>query len=429
MKPLYIKKNGVVNKISGVVTGTEVHHIYGFIEHMATLDPVQRIEYIETNENYTPMTVNLSGDHTANYGSWSNFYLLKENKPYMVKANGEVDYALDPNDYTKKIDGTTASDVANTSYTGGAFAWLPKIYTYQYINGNDRYVYFSKHKENNNYEAIGFIDGNGNELEGIWLSMFYGTEITQSSKVKIMSLATGYPTKNRNTATQKSYIDNFSSRAVFLGGPIVNIIADLLIMLGKNSDVQAVFGTGNSEGYNSSDTTNYGMKANACLNGGQFYGTTTNTNLNKAFHSLIPLTQNSYQRDPYTLMYKGEFIVSPYYKYNLSGSRYINTGVFVTPPSSSSWVYPNKLSQVSHWGALPIGPYNGSTTTGCADGQHTLFNQLTDTTWRVALRFAHCGDGQGGGPRCLRLGNDSSSTHWSIGASALLLPPVGHSPA
>ena len=80
MKPLYIKKNGVVNKISGVLTGTEVHHIYGFIEHMATLDPVQRIEYIETNANYTPMTVNLSGDHLANYGNWSNFYVLKENK-------------------------------------------------------------------------------------------------------------------------------------------------------------------------------------------------------------------------------------------------------------------------------------------------------------------------------------------------------------
>ena len=108
------------------------------------------------------------------------------------------------------------------------------------------------------------------------MPMFYGTEITQDSVVKIMSLATGKPSQNRDTDTQKTYIDNFSSNAKFFGGPIVNVLADLLIMLGKNSDVQAVFGTGNSSAGSGAQY----MKDNACLNGGQFYGTTTNTNLN-----------------------------------------------------------------------------------------------------------------------------------------------------
>ena len=341
----------------------------------------------------------------------------------MVKADGEADYELSSTDYTKKADGVTASDVANTSYTGGAFSWLPKIYTYQYVVGDDRYVYFSRIKKNANYEAIGFINENGEELRGLWLPMFYGTEITQNSTVKIMSLATGYPTKNRNTDTQKTYIDNFSSRAKFYGGAIVNVIVDLLIMLGKNADIQAVFGTGNSSGYNSSDTTNYGMKANACLNGGQFYGTTTNTNLNKAFHSLIPLTQNSYQRDPYTLLVAGALKVSPYYKYDLTGATYQDTGI-TYPTSSSVWEYPHKSISVPHWGAVPdTGPYSGSTTTGWADGFYKII-----TSTRVALRFAYCGRGRCGGPRCLYLHDASSYTSWAIGASALLLPQAGYSP-
>ena len=389
---------------------------YGFIEHMSILDPAQRIEYIGKNKNYKPVTVNLSGDHLANYNDWHDFFVLKENKPYMVKSDGTVDYALDPNDYTKKFDGS-ASDIADTTYTGGAFSWIPKIYKYEYVEGSDRYVYFSQKKLNDNYEAVGFIDENGLKHDGVWIPMFYGTEITQDNTVKIMSLATGTPSQSRDTATQKTYIENFSSQAKFFGGPIVNVLADLLIMLGKNSDIQAVFGTGNMSGGNGAQY----MKANACLNGGAFYGSSTNTALNKAFHSLVLLTQNQWQRDPYTLMYKGEYIVSPYYKYDLTGASYVNTGVFVTPPSSNNWVYPNKSVSVPHWGAIPVGPYSGSTTTGWADGQYTLATQLTDTTVRVVRRFGGCCDGRLGGVCCVHLNCAASNTRWDIGASPLLL--------
>ena len=407
-----------LDKIYDILVGYD-DDVYGFIEHMSTLVTAERIEYIGRNKNYTPMSVNLSGDHLANYGDWHDFFFLRENRPFMVKSDGEADYELSSTDYTKKADGVTASDVANTSYTGGAFSWLPKIYTYQYIVGDDRYVYFSRIKKNDNYEAIGFINEDGEELRGLWMPMFYGTEITQDSVVKIMSLATGKPSQNRDTDTQKTYIDNFSSNAKFFGGPIVNVLADLLVMLGKNSDVQAVFGTGNCSAGSGAQY----MKDNACLNGGQFYGTTTNTNLNKAFHSLIPLTQNSYQRDPYTLLVTGALKVSPYYKYDLTGATYQSTGITYTA-TSSAWEYPHKMLQVDHFGAVPdLGPYSGSTTTGNADG---FYKNITST--RVGIRFATCDAGRAGGPRCLALNAVASHTSWIIGASALLLPQAGYSP-
>ena len=407
-----------LDKIYDILVGYD-DDVYGFIEHMSTLVSSERIEYIGRNKNYRPMSVNLEGDHLANYGDWHDFFFLRENKPFMVKADGEADYELSSIDYTKKADGTTASDVANTSYTGGAFSWLPKIYTYQYIVGDDRYVYFSRIKKNDNYEAIGFINEDDEELRGLWMPMFYGTEITQNSIVKIMSLATGKPSQNRTTDEQKSYIDNFSSLAKFYGGPIVNVLADLLVMLGKNSDIQAVFGTGNCSAGSGADY----MKTNACLNGGQFYGTNNNTSLNKAFHSLIPLTQNSYQRDPYTLLVTGALKVSPYYKYDLTGSTYQSTGITYTA-TSSAWEYPHKMLQVPHFGAVPdLGPYSGSTTTGCADG---FYKNITST--RVAFRFATCAHGRAGGPRCLHLHTAAGSTYWPFGASALLLPQAGYSP-
>lgn len=41
-------------------------------------------------------------------------------RPCMLKSDGTVDYYLDPDDYTKKEDGETPSDIANVNYNGNA---------------------------------------------------------------------------------------------------------------------------------------------------------------------------------------------------------------------------------------------------------------------------------------------------------------------
>jgi hypothetical protein len=123
------------------------YHLWGFIEHMATTDPASRIEYTNKNANYTPLTVHLASTHVASYGGWSEWPWLLANKPYMVKNSGEVDYELSSSNYTKKVDGTTASDVNNTSYAGGAFSWSQKLYKKETISGTDRCVIFSDYHE------------------------------------------------------------------------------------------------------------------------------------------------------------------------------------------------------------------------------------------------------------------------------------------
>ncbi len=283
--------------------------IWGFIDHMNILDPSQRIEYIKTNKNYTPLSIS-SSTHTADYGSWEGNPILEANVPAMIKANGTVDYYLDPDDYTKKLDGT-ASDVANTAYEGGAFAYIPKVYKREYIKGNDRYVMFSMTKVNNDFKPVGFVDHLGNEYDGIWIPMFNGTKVTQNGVDKILSIGTGTPINSLQISQEKTFLENSIVGVRFFGGAIVNVLYDLLVLFSKNSVLALTYGYGTrSCGANTVD--------NAVVNGGQFYGTFDGLGLNKALHSTMLLTNGYSFHDPYTNLFNGRLKISHYY-YDLTG--------------------------------------------------------------------------------------------------------------
>ena len=162
---VYIADKETLDKIYNILA---VDPIYGFIEHMNILSPTQRIEYIGLNKNFTPVSRNTNGSISLN--DWAGFEILEANKPYMVRSDGTPDYRLQDNDYSKKYSDGSASDVANTSYDGGAFSWLQKIYKNETVVGDDRIVKFSLTKREG-YEPVGFIDPDNKELEGVWLPM------------------------------------------------------------------------------------------------------------------------------------------------------------------------------------------------------------------------------------------------------------------
>lgn len=388
--------------------------IYGFIEHQSVLSPSERIEYIGLNKGFTPLTVNKTNG-AVNYGSWGDFPVIKANKPWMVKDDGTPDYRLDETDYTKKEDGT-ASDVANTSYAGGAFSWLMKIYKQEYLVGDDRYVKFS-FSPRDGFEPVGFIDSSNNELEGVWIPMFYGSIVG----TKMTSLSGTQPAASNQTSAEKTAIDNFSTRAKFLGGPIIGTIVDLLLMFGKSSDLQDVYGRGNQDGYVNDATVYYGVKANAVVGGGQFYGTADGKSLNKIFHSIVLGTYQQWMRDPYTISVSGKLKVSKNYAYALDASGYADTGIDYTSVGDTSWHYPHRYRSVPGFGNVPDEPpYLGSTALGGCDG----FIVNAGIT-AVALRFGHCHDGGHDGLRALLLSTTATGASWTIGAAILLLPPAG----
>lgn len=390
--------------------------IYGFIEHMDILAPGQRIEYTGANKDYSPITVNKETGQ-ASYNSWANFPWLLANKPYMVHSDGTADYRLNENNYAQKEDGS-ASDVANAAYDGGAFAWAMKIYKQEYTVGSDRVVNFSISKRDG-FEPIGFIDPSNRELEGVWIPMFYGTII--SDKMKCIS--GNQPCYNTATAAEKTAIDAFGSKAKFFGGAIVETLIDLMILFAKTTDLQAAYGNGNCSGYDASLAPTYGVKQNAVVGGGQFYGTSDGKSLNKIFHSIVLGSYNQWMRDPYVVCVNGKVKVSKNYNYDLTGAAYEDAGIThgkINDNAAYGPVYAHIFRTIGGFGALPAAPYKGSTALGGCDGMW-----VNTGITAVALRFGTCDNGLTAGPRALVLNYTAGYASWRIGAAILLLPPVG----
>ena len=410
---IYIADKETLDKIYNMLA---TEPVYGFIEHNAILAPGSRIEYIGANKDYEPISVTMGGGFSLK--SWADFPLLKANKPYMVHADGTPDYRLREDDYTKKEDGT-ASDVANANYNGGAFSWLMKIYKREYMAGDDRYVLFRFEKADG-FEPVGFLDPDNRELEGAWIPMFYGSIVSE----KMRSTSGMQPDYSKTTAAQKTAIDAFSSRARFFGGPLVETIIDLLIMFAKTTELQTAYGCGNMSGYDASLSPTYGVKQNNVVGGGQFYGTSDGKSLNKIFHSIVLGSYNQWMRDPYEVVVNGRVRVSKNYAYDVTGASYADTGITAANrPGGNGWDYPHKYQTVAGYGAVPVAPYSGSTSTGGCDGLYRHENQSGITA--VALRFGNCNNGRPAGPRARFWFSVAGDANWAFGAAILLQPPVG----
>ena len=415
MSKTFIADKETLDKVYAAVSAAPY---YGFIEHNAILAPGQRIEYIGINKNWNPITVTKGGGYTLN--EWAAFPWLLGNKPYMVRSDGTPDYRLNEDDYTLKEDGT-ASDVANTEYDGGAFAWVPKIYKREYMAGDDRYVLFSMTAADG-FEPIGFIDPDDKELEGAWLPMFYGSIVDE----KMRSLSGLQPDYSKTTDAQNTAITAVGDRAKFLGGALMHTLIDLEIMLAKTTNLQSAYGSGNSSGYDESLTPTMGVKQNAVVGGGQFFGTSDGKSLNKIFHSIVLGSYQQWMRDPYMLLVNGRYKVSKNYKYDLTGATYTDTGINLTKilkedgSQNTGVFYPHKYQTIPGFGHLPVHPSKGSTSTGGCDG---LWQNCEITA--VALRFGTCNHGAIAGGRYLDFGNAAGAADWTLGSALLLLPPVG----
>lgn len=403
----YIADKETLDKIYSIVSGGS---FYGFIEHTDVDNPTDRIEYIGINKDYTP--VSLNSDGSMNLGSWAGYHVIANNRPAMVGNDGIADYYLSENDYNYKEDGTTESDVANEDYDGDAMSWIDKVYKCEYMIGNDRYVMFSQTKLNDDFLPNGFID-NGEELSGVWIPMFYPT---LDSNGKLRSLAMGYPYVNNNATTELTKIQERGGQTTSIGGALMNTIADLCIMWGKSTNTQVVYGYGNSSGYDSSDTTNYGKLENAVVGGGKFYGTTDAKSLNKILHSIVLATYNVWIRDPYTLCDNGVYKVSNDYSVcALDGTGY--TVLSFPPQQAGGWQ--KYMNVAKGFGALPIKNGGSSITAVCDYYWINLGNVC------VALRLGHCDFGLYVGLRFLYLNHAASYASWYVAPAFILKAPYG----
>lgn len=396
--------------------------IYGMIVHEADKNPSTRVEYIGANKDFTPMTMNMTS-HIMDYGSWGSWSWLKANKPVMANFAGGIDYYLDEDDYTKKASDGTASDVSNVDYAGNAMAIVNKIYTYTYRIGYDRYVLFCERKITDDFVPVGF-DVLGIERDYMLIPMFYGS-IDSAGCMRSIAGQWSWGTCTGNgsdtssstaitTDVQNTAIKKMDSKALFFGGALVNTLTDILFMLVKSTDSQAKYGNGMRSSYVEDKAQKHGTQINTVIGGGQFYGSSDSRSFNKVLHSCVIGSYMLWQRDPYTLLVNGVIKVSPDYTYDLTGAKYVDTGVRLEVNN-----YYAATEVIQNFGAVPRKEIICSSSTGYCD--HTWVNPSIVS---VSRRFGDCDNGAGGGFCARALYYTAGHAWWYNGASLLQAKPA-----
>ena len=292
--------------------------IYGFHVDPDESDPSDAVTYLMNAVGMEPARM---GTTAFNYGSWKNAFFMP--KPCMLKYDGTVDYYLDPNDYTKKVDGT-ASDISNYAYNGNAMIEFPKIW-FKFVAGvaeGEGYFYVSNQQVDDSYHCWANYDSDGNQTDHFYMSIYNGViydgkmrslsgkklspwSITaySSNATYVIDSVVNYdgkmwkcvtavetaeefdPTKweqfgfngntegqqevnaavaNNTTAKSEWYIDTWCDRV---------LITALLYLMGKSIDLQSTYGRGIDSG---SQTAAENYTTGAANDKGLFYGSISN---------------------------------------------------------------------------------------------------------------------------------------------------------
>ena len=368
-KAFPISTAGFVNSSTQNETGgllAKDYHLYGFKIDQNESDPASMITYIEDNKNFRSAFMNYTHDK-FDYGDWEDSWFIQGIKPCMLNYDGTVAYELDKNDYTKKIDGTD-SEISNENFTGNVMVGIPKVYWKIVDNGDDTAnIYFSDKKLDDDFICWSHIDNNGNEIQYCYIAAYNGTQ-PNPSRLIIRSLS-GLPLLSRTTAQMEidyALANNITDDViwyteVFSDRMIINL---LLLLIGKSTDSQTIFGNGHYIGKSMISTGTMNKK-------GLFWGTNDTGNGVKVFgiehyygnqwrRVAGWISDNGIQKVKMTY---GQSDGSSINGYNLDGNGYIE--ISNSTPSGVSGGYISKMLFDEN-GLLPI-VSNGSATTYYAD--------------------------------------------------------------
>ena len=406
--------------------------VYGFHVDSTNNSPSGAVSYDVqydgknvANHDFTPAAMNLSTG-VMNAGDWNlvdDFFIPR---PCMLKSDGTVDYYLDPDDYTKKEDGT-ASDVANTAYDGNAMLEFggrktgDRIY-YKMVPDADPTsytVYFSNRKPDDDFVDWSFIDANNEEIDHFYMSCFEGSNI--SNKLRSISgqtpdnASTGvnectWAKANNKNGGHEWYIDVYADWVLF------NL---LMVLVSKSLDTQTSFGAGHNSGGTAASSL---LKTGTANNKGLFYGTSGNVAV-KAFGK-----ENCFA-DRWdrlagcvlsngTLLYKLTYgtadgtTATGYNESDNAPSGWLNGGTIVTN-LSQSYIIKQKAKTD---GSLLMSTGGGSSSTYYCDGG------WSSTGVKSALVGGTCAYGALCGRFAFNVNSAFSHSGWSGGASLSCKP-------
>ena len=398
------------------VTPKKRDYLFGYDLVQTTSSPTGRVSYPSDVDNagFTPAAMNFSTSK-FNYGSW-NFAPGEKfmPRPCMLTYAGVVDEYLNPDDYTKNTE-NLASQVANVSFNGNAMMEWPKIFTKRWEENGVYHFRCSDTPQDDTWECWSNYDRLNNQIDHFYTPIYFGST-NSSSGNKLRSLS-DVSNKVSTTADQEIssakangddwYIEVLADRL---------LIQDLLVMMGKSTDGQTVFGSGRSASSNSSAVNTGTMNTR-----GMFWGSNNGTDGVKVF-GMEHFWGNLWRRTAGWINDKGTQKVkltrgthdgSTATDYNTTGSGY-KTISGATPTGTSGGYI--KTMKTEAFGRLPVDA-SGSSSTYEADGMWYNNSQVNYAfvggCWNAALLV---------GPFCAYLNTAASYSHSRSGAALSCKP-------
>jgi len=242
--------NGVYNTSSDTFVYKSIYsQIYEFIINTAESEPTAAVTYAGANASYTPASMNFSTG-AINYGSWGDAFF--QPRPVMVKSDGTVDYELSKSDFTKKADGVTASDVANTSYNGNCMIAFPQVWMkFVQDDSTHQHVYIADSQIDNTYHCYTHQNKNGTMLDEIFIMAYEPSNVSS----KLRSLAGQTILGSLSGEDMRTYAQANGSSWDFMDYGEIQMLQWLLVLMFKSLDSQTKIGAGVVKGTSSTYTT------------------------------------------------------------------------------------------------------------------------------------------------------------------------------
>jgi hypothetical protein len=413
-------RNVLSQKASGMI-------IYGFHVDSSESDPAAAITYLKDAVGMTPAHMDFTNNR-FDYGSWEDAFFMP--RPCMLRNNGTVDYYLNPNDYSKKID-NTLSDVADDTYAGNAMMeWgrdHQKIW-YKIVpdaTPTSASVYISNVQVDENYRAWSFINNQGNMVEHFYTPIYNGT-LDGDGKLRSISGKAYSALCQSKTAAQEvtaarlnnpTGVDLWNTE-VYADVILINL---LLILMGKSLNTTAVFGNGRCGQASAAEN----MLGTGTMNDkGLFWGSNANTSGVKVF-GMENWWGNQWRR------YAGHVLIEGVHKYKLTKGRQDGSTADDYVQSTTGSDYASYITGVSDAGE------NGYVSKMTFDANNFMQSSITggdsakfwaDYYWRnTGCRYAshggYCDHSAGNmGAFYVYLNYPASDTDWSIGAAPSCKP-------
>ena len=400
------------------------HTLYAFHIDGSESDPSEMVTYLEDAVGMTPAKMDYVNGK-FDYGSWENVFFMP--RPCMVLQSGVTDYYLDPNDYTKKEDGT-ASDIANTAYAGNAMMeWGrdgKRIWYKVVPDANDitsGTVYICDEQLDESYHAWNFINNQGRLVDHFYTPIYNGSSINDGTN-DIMRSISGQAVSKLLTGTEeitRCQRNNKSSDVLWNTEVISDriLINFLLILMGKSVDTQTVFGNGIVTG---SETAFNNYVTGALNDKGLFFGYSDQTHAVKVFGMENYWGLQWRRHAGYGLKNGNQMLKLTYGQqdgstvdgYNTDFTGYINMGISPTG-TSGGYISEMNFNDKGMFGK----EMSGSASTYYCDGQ--WYNASGD-------RYALCGGvsyaGLLCGAFCATLNDAVSGSYWGIGVALSYRP-------